>query len=73
VRTSRHDTSETSDCVENKVALVSSEGQPMVKDGAFGFDLVHPRVTTWGWTLTFCRTASGNGKFSDWQLSAPAK
>lgn len=73
VRTSRHDTTETSDCVENKVVLTSSEGLPIVKDGAFNFDMVHPRVTTWGWTLTFCRTATGNGEFSDWQMSSPAK
>lgn len=73
VRSSRRDTTETSDCVENKVTLTSSEGMPIVKDGAFSFDMVHPHVTTWGWSLTFCRTATGNGDFSDWKLSPAAK
>jgi hypothetical protein len=69
VRTSRHDTSEASDCVENKVTLTSSEGQPVVKDGAFIFDMVHPHVSNWSWSLTFCRTPTSNGEFSDWQLA----
>lgn len=70
VRTTRHDTSEASECVENKVSVSSSEGVPTVKDGVFTFDMVHPRVTNWGWTMTFCRTASSNGDFSEWQLAA---
>ena len=73
VRTSRHDTSETKDCVENKVTLTSTEGQPYVKDGAFGFDTVHPRIATWTWMVSFCRTATGSGSYSEWQLATPAK
>ena len=73
VRTSRHDTSEASDCVENKVVLTSSEGVPVVKDGAFTFDMVHPRVSNWGWMMTFCRTATASGEYSDWQLAPAAK
>jgi len=73
VRTSRHDTSEASDCVENKVTLLGSEGVPVVKDGGFTFDMVHPRVTNWGWMMTFCRTATANGEFADWQLAPAGK
>jgi hypothetical protein len=70
VRISQRNTSESSDCVENKVTLTSSEGIPLVKDGAFTFDMVHPRVTNWDWKLTFCRTAGSNGDYSDWQPAA---
>ncbi|HVI51334.1 MAG TPA: hypothetical protein VM661_09015 [Candidatus Sulfotelmatobacter sp.] len=72
VRVSRRDTSEASDCVENKVALSASEGVPAIKDGAFIFDMVHPRVTGWEWKLTFCRTPTSGGDFSEWQF-APSK
>ena len=73
VRTTRHDVSEASDCVENKVAVTASEGVPVVKDGAFTFDMVHPRLAKWEWALTFCRAPIGNGDFSDWKLSSAAK
>ena len=68
VRTTRHDSSETRECVENRVQLSGSEGVPSIKDGSFIFDTVHPRVTNWGWTMTFCRTVA-NGTRSDWQLA----
>lgn len=73
IRTTSHNTSETRDCVENKISLTSSEGLPVVKDGVFGFDTVHPRVTNWGWNVTFCRTATSAGEFSDWQLSTDGR
>ena len=73
VRTTSHNTSETKDCVENKVSLTSSEGVPVIKDGVFIFDTVHPRVTNWGWPLTFCRAAASNGDFGEWQLASDGK
>lgn len=72
IRVSRRDTSESSDCVENKITLTASEGVPAVKDGAFVFDMVHPHVTGWEWKLTFCRTPTSGGDFSEWQF-APSK
>ena len=73
VRTTSHNTSETRDCVENKVVISSSEGVPVIKDGLFGFDTIHPRTTNWGWSMTFCRTASSNGDFGEWQLATDGK
>lgn len=67
VRTTRRDSSETGECVENKVTLSSSEALPVVKDGTFTFDTAHPRTTSHSWPLTFCRTNSGSG-YSDWKL-----
>jgi|GEM_PF-3185582 len=72
VRVSRRDTSEASDCVENKITLTSAEGLPVVKDGVYGFDMVHPHVTNWEWKLTFCRAPTSGGDYSDWQF-APGK
>ncbi|WP_231848950.1 hypothetical protein [Paramagnetospirillum magneticum] len=71
VRTTRHETTESRECVDNKVTLTASEGVPVIKDGAFIFDTAHPRVTTHGWDITFCRTPAASGGFSDWVL-APA-
>ncbi len=69
VRTTRHDSSETRECVENKVQLDSTEGVPAIKDGAFIIDTDHPLVRTWGWTMTFCRTVGASGGHSAWQLA----
>jgi len=71
VRTTRHETTEARECVDNKVTLTASEGVPVIKDGAFIFDTTHPRVTTYGWDITFCRVPAPSGGFSDWAL-APA-
>ncbi|WP_096705050.1 hypothetical protein [Magnetospirillum sp. 15-1] len=71
VRTTRHETTEARECVDNKVTLTASEGVPVIKDGAFIFDTTHPRVTTHAWDITFCRTPAAGGGFSDWAL-APA-
>ena len=73
VRTTSHDTSETSECVANKVTLNASESVPAVKDGAFVFDGAHPHVTTWGWTMTFCRTQTASGEHSSWKLVPAGK
>jgi hypothetical protein len=73
VRTTSHDTSETSECVANKVSLAASEGVPAIKDGTFVFDNAHPRVSSWGWTMTFCRTPTGNGGHSAWTLAPAGK
>ncbi|OIQ93098.1 hypothetical protein GALL_249070 [mine drainage metagenome] len=73
IRTTRHDTSETSECVANKMTLSTSESVPAVKDGQFIFDQEHPRVTTWDWMETFCRRPTGNGDFTGWQLSPSAQ
>jgi len=70
VRISQRNTSESSDCVENKVTLTSAEAVPVVKDGAFTFDAVHPRATGWEWKLTFCRTAGSDGAYGEWQFAA---
>lgn len=69
VKTTRHETTETRECVDNRVILTSSEALPVVKDGAFGFDTARPRVASHTWDLGFCRTPSSGGGFSDW---APA-
>lgn len=68
VRTTRRDSSEAGECVENKVTLTSSEALPVVKDGAFTFDAAHPRTTSHTWPLSFCRTRVG-GDFGEWKLS----
>ena len=73
VRTTSHNTSETRDCVDNKISLTNSEGVPVVKDGQFAFDLVHPRVTNWSWMMTFCRAATSNGEFGEWQMAADGR
>ena len=71
VRTTRHETTESRDCVDNKVTLTVSESVPAVKDGAFVFDGAHPRVTGTSWAVTFCRAPLAAGGWSDWAL-APA-
>jgi hypothetical protein len=73
VRTTRHETTEARECVDNKVTLTASEGVPVIKDGAFIFDTTHPRVTTHGWDITFCRTPLAAGGFSDWALAPAAR
>ncbi|KIL97536.1 hypothetical protein CCC_00597 [Paramagnetospirillum magnetotacticum MS-1] len=69
VRTTRHETTEARECVDNKVVLTASEGVPVIKDGAFIFDTTHPRISTYGWDITFCRTPVASGGFSDWALA----
>jgi hypothetical protein len=66
VRTTRHETTETRECVDNKVAITASEGVPAIKDGAFVFDTAHPRQSSFGWDVTFCRAPLAGGGFSDW-------
>lgn len=73
VRTTRHDTTEARECVDNKVTLTASEGVPVVKDGAFIFDVTHPKVSTTAWDITFCRTPSAGGGYSDWALVPAGK
>jgi hypothetical protein len=69
VRTTRHETTETRECVDNKVTISGSEGVPAIKDGSFTFDTAHPRLSSYSWDLTFCRTPTSGGGYSDW---APA-
>jgi hypothetical protein len=66
IRTTRHETTETRECVDNKVTLTGSEAVPVVKDGAFIFDTAHPRVTSTSWDVTFCRSPAAGGGYSDW-------
>ncbi|MBF0094613.1 MAG: hypothetical protein HQL34_08725 [Alphaproteobacteria bacterium] len=73
-KTTRHETTETGECVDNKVTATSSEGVPVVREGAFTFDLAHPKVGARSWTMSFCRTpVSGGTGYSDWKLSPKAK
>lgn len=69
VRTTRRDSTETGECVENRATIGSAEALPVVKDGSFTFDAAHPRVTSYSWTVTFCRARANGGDFSDWQLT----
>jgi len=73
VRTTRHETTETRECVDNKVTLTGSEAVPVIKDGSFIFDTAHPRVTTTSWDVTFCRLPAAGGGFSDWAPAATAR
>lgn len=69
VRTTRHEATETAECVETAVTASGSEGTPVVKDGAFAFDTVHPKLTSYTWRMSFCRTPlNGGSDFTDWQL-----
>lgn len=68
VRTTRRESSETAECVDNSVTVTSAEAPPLVKDGAFTFDTAHPRVTSTSWPLTFCRSRTGSGDFGPWGL-----
>lgn len=70
IRTTRHDTSEASECVENRVTLTSSEATPSVRDGGFTFDSTHPRQTQYNWTATFCRIPGAGGTFGPWTLAS---
>ena len=73
IRTTRHETTETRECVDNKVTLTGSEAVPVIKDGAFIFDTAHPRVTSTSWDVTFCRTPVAGGGFSDWTPAATVR
>jgi hypothetical protein len=69
LRTTRHESTETAECVDATATASSSEGVPVIKDGAFAFDMVHPHVTNYSWKMTFCRTpVNGGSDFTDWQL-----
>lgn len=68
VRTTRRDSSENGECVDNTVTVTSTEPPPVVKDGTFAFDTAHPRVTSTSWPLTFCRGRTGSGEFGPWSL-----
>ena len=73
VKTTRHETSEVNECVDNTVVATASESLPVVKDGVFTFDTAHPKVTTHSWTMSFCRTPVTGGGYSEWRLAAAAK
>jgi hypothetical protein len=69
IRTTRHETSESAECVDNTATVSASEAMPVIKDGAFTFDAAHPKLTSHSWPMTFCRTPlNGGSDFSDWQL-----
>lgn len=69
LRTTRHEATETAECVDSTAVVTSSEGVPVIKDGGFTFDSVHPKVTTYSWKMIFCRTPQNGGtEFSEWQL-----
>jgi len=72
VRTTRHETTEASECVDNKVTVTATEAVPAVKEGAFVFDATHPRSSTTAWDIRFCRTPLPSGGWADWAL-APAQ
>lgn len=73
VRTTRHDTTEARECVDNTVTVTGSEGVPVVKDGSFTFDTAHPRASSTSWGLSFCRTPNAGGGYSEWAPAAPAR
>ncbi|CCG42530.1 hypothetical protein [Magnetospirillum molischianum] len=66
VRTTRHETTESQDCVDNRVTVIVSEELPAIKDGAFTFDSVHPKISTQVWDIGFCRSPLAGGGWSDW-------
>jgi hypothetical protein len=70
VRTIRHESSENAECVDNTETVTSSEGVPTIKDGSFVFDNTHPKVSSYSWKMTFCRTPlnGGGSDFTEWQL-----
>jgi hypothetical protein len=69
VRTTRHESTESAECVETTATASSSEGVPTIKDGNFSFDMVHPRVTSYSWKMAFCRMPiNGGSDFTEWQL-----
>lgn len=65
-RTTRHETTEAQDCVDNRVTITVSEELPAIKDGAFTFDSVHPKISTQSWDIGFCRSPMAGGGWSDW-------
>jgi hypothetical protein len=69
LRTTRHEATETADCVETTATASGSEGVAIIQDGAFTFDGVHPKTSSYSWKMTFCRTPlNGGGDYTDWQL-----
>jgi hypothetical protein len=69
LRTTRHEATETAECVDASATVTGSEGVPVIKDGAFTFDSVHPKTSSYSWKMTFCRTPlNGGSDFTDWQL-----
>ncbi|HXP96382.1 MAG TPA: hypothetical protein VN809_06695 [Telmatospirillum sp.] len=69
VRTTRHESTETADCVETSATVSGSEGVAVIQEGAFTFDSLHPKTSSYSWKMTFCRTPlNGGGDYSDWQL-----
>jgi len=66
VRTTRHETTEAQDCVDNRVTVTVSEELPAIKDGTFTFDGVHPKISTQSWDIGFCRSPLAGGGWSDW-------
>jgi hypothetical protein len=69
LRTTRHESTETAECVETSATVSGAEGVPVIKDGAFMFDTVHSKTSSYSWKMTFCRTpTNGGADFSDWQL-----
>jgi hypothetical protein len=69
LRTTRHESTETAECVDANAVANASEGVPTIKEGAFSFDSVHPKTSGYSWKMTFCRTPlNGGGDFTDWQL-----
>ncbi|MEO5374142.1 MAG: hypothetical protein H7840_07645 [Alphaproteobacteria bacterium] len=74
IKTTRHETTETGECVDNKITASASEGVPVVKEGVFTFDIAHPKVTSHSWSMSFCRTpVNGGTSFTEWQLSPGTK
>ncbi|MDR3439168.1 hypothetical protein [Telmatospirillum sp.] len=69
LRTTRHESTETAECVDATAKVFSTEGVPVIRDGVFTFDMVHPRATSYSWKMTFCRMPiNGGSDFTDWQL-----
>ncbi len=69
VRTTRHESTETAECVEANATVSGAEGVPVIKDGAFAFDTVHPKTSAYSWKMAFCRTPlNGGADFTEWQL-----
>lgn len=74
VRVTRHDITETHDCVDTAVTLSAVEALPVIQGGSFTFDSAHPKTGTYSWPLTFCRTPiNGGTDYSDWQMTSAAK
>jgi hypothetical protein len=69
VRTTRHEATETAECVETNATVSGAEGVSVVKDGTFAFDTVHPKNSSYSWKMSFCRTPlNGGADYTEWQL-----